>query len=449
MIFVPKTLRLIPMEDTLWGNLLHPVQLTGSGRPILQAGEVECSILDAVDLEMEEDPVYPILKAGLAILTTHKIIWVDEKSRRAGAIPLASITQVFPPKKSIKNMLAKPRLRLQSWVSSDGKIAALSVTRATRSVVITLILRGQSLPDSFRGRLCELLTSREWETDVQQVNLSKQPIGQMGSYADANSIEEGSGSSRLKASMAGLSGILRKEQEEWEATDKSLQEAFQGLNALLSKAKEMVILAEKMRVKLLAGSNPQSGGGNDMEMGSKQEMQDWLLSVGITSPVTKESAGALYHQQLSRQLADFVRIPLERAGGMIALIDVYCMFNRARGTELISPEDLLQACAIWEKIDVPVMFRRFDSGVIVIQSKSKNDDEVFARIKDLVVKTEALQTGVGASEAARTLGVAPALAKEYLLAAESKGFLCRDDGPDGLRFYINFFKEINPNNIFL
>ena len=47
--------------------------------------------------------------------------------------------------------------------------------------------------------------------------------------------------------------------------------------------------------------------------------------------------------------------------------------------------------------------------------------QVFARITDLVVKPEALQTGVGASEAARTLGVAPALAKEYLLAAENKG----------------------------
>lgn len=66
----------------------------------------------------------------------------------------------------------------------------------------------------------------------------------------------------------------------------------------------MVMLAEKMRQKLLSGSNSQAGGAsNDEEMGSKQEMQDWLLSVGIISPVTKESAGALYHQQLSRQVA--------------------------------------------------------------------------------------------------------------------------------------------------
>ena len=65
----------------------------------------------------------------------------------------------------------------------------------------------------------------------------------------------------------------------------------------------MVMLAEKMRQKLLSGTNSQTGSAsNDEEMGSKQEMQDWMLSVGIISPVTKESAGALYHQQLSRQV---------------------------------------------------------------------------------------------------------------------------------------------------
>ena len=70
---------------------------------------------------------------------------------------------------------------------------------------------------------------------------------------------------------------------------------------LQRKAKEMVMLAEKMRQKLLSGPTTQSG-ANDEEMGSKQEMQDWMLSVGIASPVTKESAGAQYHQQLSRQV---------------------------------------------------------------------------------------------------------------------------------------------------
>ncbi|GLJ53377.1 hypothetical protein SUGI_1138190 [Cryptomeria japonica] len=429
------------MEGTIWANLLLSVQLTTSGRPVFQAGEVECSILDAVDLEIEDNQAYPVLKSGILMLTTIRLIWMDENSRIAGSIPLPSIAQLFPPKKSLKNMFSKPRLRLLIWVSSDGRISSDSPSRAARSVGITLVLRGQVVPDAFVGRLWEILRSRAWEKDSNSVeNVDKRVDGM---------VEGDGGSTKMRASMAGVSGILRKEQEQWEETDKSLHEAFQDLNALMSKAKDMVMLAEKMRTKLLAGSTGQSSAGNDDEMGTKQEIQDWLLSVGIASPVTKETSGALYHQQLSRQLADFVKIPLERAGGMIALVDVYCMFNRARGTELISPEDLLRACAIWERLNVSVILRRFESGVMVIQSKAQSDAEVFARITDLVVKPEAFQTGVGASEAARTLGVAPALAKEYLLTAESKGFLCRDDGPDGLRFYINFFKEVDPSNMFI
>lgn len=64
----------------------------------------------------------------------------------------------------------------------------------------------------------------------------------------------------------------------------------------------MVSLAEKMRQKLLSAPSSQNGSTDDEEMGSKEEMQQWMLSVGIISPVTKESAGALYHQELSRQV---------------------------------------------------------------------------------------------------------------------------------------------------
>lgn len=303
--------------------------------------------------------------------------------------------------------------------------------------MITLVLRGKNDPEAFFGRVWDVMRSRAWENEVEKPGPSDSKAASSGGRDGLSS----------GIRMAGVSGILRKEQEMWESTDKSLQDAFQDLNALMSKAKEMVTLAEKMRQKLLSGPT-QDAGPNDEEMGSKQEMQDWLLSVGIVSPVTKESAGALYHQQLARQLADFVKVPLERAGGMIALIDVYCLFNRARGTELISPEDLLQACALWEKFDVPVMLRKFDSGVMVIQNKAHSDEEVFARIKTLVLKPDALRRGISPSDAAMTLGIAPALAKEHLLTAESKGLLCRDISPEGFRFYINLFQDVDPNDIY-
>jgi ESCRT-II complex subunit VPS36 len=53
-----------------------------------------------------------------------------------------------------------------------------------------------------------------------------------------------------------------------------------------------------------------------------------LIDLGIVSPVTKRSAGKEYHEQLSRQLASFLVQRLPREQGMMALLDVYCVFNR-------------------------------------------------------------------------------------------------------------------------
>ena len=53
----------------------------------------------------------------------------------------------------------------------------------------------------------------------------------------------------------------------------------------------------------------------------------------------------MFHQQLARQLADFLldHGRLQRMGRMATLADVYGIFNRARGTELVSPDDFLRA----------------------------------------------------------------------------------------------------------
>ncbi|KAL3731855.1 hypothetical protein ACJRO7_028682 [Eucalyptus globulus] len=433
------------------GAALPKAELTTSGRPILFPNEIECSLLSNVELEPEGSPPLSSsihLRSSFMILTTHRLIFVSDSSSAAASaaatanaasyVPLASVAHIFSLKKSIKSMFASPRLKFQLSVGSDGRVGG----PAARSLVVTLVMRGKDDVEAFVDKFRQNWGARAWEREKESESASS------GSSSIVESSASSSGYDSRGMRMVGVAGILRREQEMWESTDKSLQDAFQDLNALMSKAKEMVMLAERMRSKLLSAPS-QAGSSNDEELGSKEEMQEWLLSVGIVSPVTKESAGALYHQQLSRQLADFVKIPLERSGGMINLIDMYCLFNRARGTELISPEDLLRACSLWEKFDVPVMLRKFDSGVMVIQNKSHSDEEVFARIKSLITRPDALQMGVSAGDAAMTLGIAPAMAKEHLLTAESRGLLCRDVSPDGFRFYINLFPEIPTDDIYL
>ena len=146
-----------------------------------------------------------------------------------------------------------------------------------------------------------------------------------------------------------------------------------------------------------------------------REMREMLVSLGIASPVTKASAGALYHRQLSRQLADWLPAALARNGGILALPDVFCLFNRARGAELVSPEDVLKACQLWQSLGIStVQFRRFDSGVLVAQTADRSDDEVCAALAEALTNdpssaandavTRARMDAFAASEA---LGVSP------------------------------------------
>ena len=80
------------------------------------------------------------------------------------------------------------------------------------------------------------------------------------------------------------------------------------------------------------------------------------MSVGISNPVTKEShgSGSIYHKELAKELAEYLDKIVHDVGGMITLSDVYCRFNRARGMELVSPDDLINACNMFESLNLPL-----------------------------------------------------------------------------------------------
>lgn len=81
-------------------------------------------------------------------------------------------------------------------------------------------------------------------------------------------------------------------------------------------------------------------------------METILQNIGIVSPVTKLSAGRQYHQLLARQVADLLLAQqrIQRLGGIVSLTDLYCLYNRARGMELVSPNDLLEAVMLMESL---------------------------------------------------------------------------------------------------
>ena len=238
---------------------------------------------------------------------------------------------------------------------------------------------------------------------------------------------EATATTSATAATAGIAGILNRQRERSEETNRTLDEAFTDLSALMSKARELVVLAER-----LAECSGTSRAENS-------ELQRLVLSLGITNPVTHATSGAEFHMELSRQLSDWLVPVLAKHDGIITLTDAFCLFNRARGIELVSPRDMLAACGSWTALGIDLHLRRFDSGVIVIHTKDRSDECACAKLQAALGTS--LSLSLDSYEASQVLRTTPEIALEYLRVAESKGLLCRDDGPTQTRFYANCLNE--------
>ncbi|XP_036154125.1 vacuolar protein-sorting-associated protein 36 isoform X4 [Myotis myotis] len=320
--------------------------------------------------------------AGTLLLSTHRLIWRDQRNHECCmAIPLSQIVfieeQAAGIGKSAKIVVhlhpAPPNKELGPLQSSKNSYIKLSFKE-----------HGQI---EFYRRLSEEMTQRRWEN---------MPVSQ--SFQTNRGPQPG----RIRA--VGIVGIERKLEEKRKETDKNISEAFEDLSKLMVKT---------IRFK------------------------SYLLSMGIANPVTRETygSGTQYHMQLAKQLAGILQAPLEERGGIMSLTEVYCLVNRARGMELLSPEDLVNACKMLEVLKLPLRLRVFDSGVMVIELLSHKEEEMVASALETVSEKGSLTS----EEFAKLVGMSVLLAKERLLLAEKMGHLCRDDSVEGLRFYPNLF----------
>ena len=137
----------------------------------------------------------------------------------------------------------------------------------------------------------------------------------------------------------------------------------------------------------------------------------------------------------------------------MALSDAYCRVNRARGLELLSPEDFFQACNYMEKLCLPIICRKFDSGVLVLQLQSKTDSQLEKEINMLVSYLNFVNSNIvdsynilfqlqakiklSALEVSQEFEISIILATERLYLMERKGLMCRDETVRGLVFYPN------------
>lgn len=347
-------------------------------------------------------------EGGMLMLTTHRLLWRAYRNNNCVLCLSLSLCVYIEEQPSGFTKSAKIIVHLHPALANKapGPAASSSFT------YVRLSFRESGEKEFFRY-FKEQLENKKWEkTDTvpppQQIQQS---------------------APRHRAGIIGIERAIQKKQED---TDKNISQAFEDLSNLMEKAKEMVHLS-----KTIANKIKEKQG--DITEDETVRFKSYLLSMGIPNPVTRETHGTgdRYYNQLAHELNDILEIPINDCGGMMTLTDAYCRVNRARGMELLSPEDLLHACEIMESLKLNIRFRVFDSGVMVLQSRSHNEEETIEKTVDMVKK----KGSATAEELSQLIGVSVILAKERLLLTEKVGGVCRDENVEGLRFYPNLFLD--------
>jgi ESCRT-II complex subunit VPS36 len=485
-----------PLHDTICA--LNP-----EGTPLLKQNEIVYRIPPSVSLYRHDEKVE---KDGVLYVTSHRLIWADTLRTRArqwslsqiegeprleakGLLTLFSTPKIIidfiaPPQTKVETAAASttPKMDVSSSVypsllsSSTGTNPSTytSATAGNKKVVVEVkIACGENAHSSVFDDIRSALQRKAWKEEDQE-----------GTTANSTSSAVFPTSSTTRA---GVAGIVEAESREKIASRALAAEALQGDLASLEKhAKKMVALAEnyaieveKARIRKAAAaaatdssSSSSSSASIESDEAWNQQMQNvgtLAAGMGIVSPVTKSIAGSGYTSELARQISVVLRPHLQRRGGVISLTDTFCLVNRARGTEVVSPEDLFEASQLLEDLKLGMRMTSIavenneqgkggkgggggsgGGSFRAIQLDTFSDAAVTSRIlklfderKDNVeTRGEHYYPFVTAHEITKLMGIPLPFVKQILLQAEKNAILCRDESIAGLRFFKNLMVSL-------
>eukprot|EP00762_Andalucia_godoyi_P002627 ANDGO_03338.mRNA.1 Vacuolar protein sorting-associated protein 36 len=396
----------------------RPCEVTSSFAPVLWDEENEIIVVIEKHIRLYNGDDATDYDDGDLILSTHRLLWLEkEGQRRALQLHLSHVASVKTQAGFFPGVFSSPKLTLHlvpvSVSSSDLSSSPDAGVRQSDDLFTTyfkLSFRSKSSMDGGRDQfllqLRKILNQKKWVSSKSAKN-SRQTV-QRG----------------FESRSAGISGIINMVTKQSMAQKSSLSEAFSDLDALMKYAEELVKLAD--RVALIDDSE-------------KSEFDSMLVSAGILNPVTKQVAGERFHRELAKQLGDFIAAQLPKNHGMMSLIDVYVMYNRARGTDMISPEDLDEAVKVFPKLGIELTVRSFssNSAIRVVQSASFDPKPMNHKIAQLARE----RTCITEIDLSKELKMSIPVAKHYLQLAEEMCVLCRDESSQGVFFYPNFFLE--------
>ncbi|KAJ2907306.1 eap30 vps36 family protein [Zalerion maritima] len=328
--------------------------------------------------------------------------------------------------------------------SPTGKPVGPTYNEDSREPIKISFRGGNGGEKIFYERFKSAMVQRKWiaggAPPVPGANVSAE------TYApDGTASPQPAGQQRVRA--AGVAGLEQRVGNQRSYNERAIGTAFEDLQSLMASAKDIIALAENF-------ARQTNGTGSEASLAAESATQ---LGIVATKDITGGSnSESLYLSELSRNIAEYLmddsRSVLKKAGGIITLVDLWAMFNRARGgVELVSPHDFEKASRMWGKLRLPIRLRKFKSGVLVVQGKDRTDESTIKAIQswmrdlhcvppdpDVSWDWQEFGRGVTAQEVGERFGWSIGVAEEELEMAEERGVLCREAGVEGVKFWENY-----------
>ncbi|RMD41695.1 hypothetical protein DV735_g3447, partial [Chaetothyriales sp. CBS 134920] len=297
---------------------------------------------------------------------------------------------------------------LQRAVSPGPEIARLELDDNAPSASMKFSFRSGG-DKAFYEKLKNAMIQRKWLVH------DAPPIPPAATEESGSGSEGAAPTKKAQSTAVGIAGLEKRGLLARRNDQAVLGRAFEDLEALMASAKDIVALAERFAAE------------------SGQDRSD-ALSEGVTAlsmMATKDRVGdgsnTLYINELSRNLAEYVTEEkkgiLRANGGIVGLIDLWAMVNRARnGASDWTDEKSISQLTSWLR---------------GLQERPPKEEAETLPAWDWA----SFGRGVTVQEAASRFGWSVGVASEELEMAEERGALCREEGIEGLKFWLNYLVE--------
>lgn len=322
---------------------------------------------------------FDLRKVARVRVTSHRIIWHDVTTDTWLALRLDNVAKVED--------------------SGGGFMRSPRITILMKSGLSILIKCGEeSIKESLMSHMQQAISAAGWA---------------QGSYE--------------VAAMGGLKKVLAQREAKMKNTGEVLDAAVTDLESLKQHATRTVAAARQLAAA--------EGTANQ---GVAALLNDFGL---LNSDGTAVVAGGESMRDIEADVERVCEAALERRGGLGMLLahDAFCLVNRARGTALVSPDEVMQALRRLSREGGKLRLRQLGAGAgaLAVSLSRTSDAETDAQLLSVAESVGPLS----ATRLGTELGLTTSEAQYLLRDAERRSVLVRDDAFDGCYYYRNFFDD--------